>query len=147
MKIERATEDFLGVPAKTAHQCRFLTPPPFYSAAYATASLPLSELVRFPSRPPRLTKSRAKARLLVNGAGDGNRTRLYSLGSCRSTDELRPQGAKTLSQYVTHTVGGKIAGGGIRFISEVLRRKRHTVPFLNRHRTVTRWLFFRLVFC
>lgn len=54
---------------------------------------------------------------------------------------------KTLSQYVTHTVGGKIAGGEIRFISEVLRRKRHTVPFLNRLRIVTRWLFFCLMFC
>ena len=27
-----------------------------------------------------------------NGADDGSRTRLYSLGSCRSTDELHPQG-------------------------------------------------------
>ncbi len=27
----------------------------------------------------------------LDGAGDGNRTRLYSLGSCRSTDELRPR--------------------------------------------------------
>ena len=56
---------------------------------------------------------------IFNRAGDGNRTRLYSLGSCRSTDELRPQGVKTLSQYLTHAVSAKIAGGGSHVISEI----------------------------
>lgn len=46
-----------------------------------------------------------------SGAGDGSRTRLYSLGSCRSTDELHPQGTKTLSQYVTWDALQQFQGG------------------------------------
>ena len=91
----------------------------FRDGSLSLRSMPSRNPVRLPSRFTGLTKSRALARLLVNGAGDGNRTRLYSLGSCRSTDELRPQGAKTLSQYLTHAVSAKIAGGGSHVISEI----------------------------
>lgn len=36
-----------------------------------------------------------------HGADDGSRTRLYSLGSCRSTDELHPRGGAFGAQVVS----------------------------------------------
>ena len=97
----------------------------FYAAStvFATAHSRYARCrraTRFDSRRGPPTVEDAEQMLgIFNRAGDGNRTRLYSLGSCRSTDELRPRGAKTLSQYLTHAVSAKIAGGGSHVISEI----------------------------